>query len=110
MEADLHQVVNWADTQDRRWSFTASNAGSAHFDDYADLVQIDELDWDAIRATDWQGRTYGKQAEFLVERSFPWDLVERIGVRSREISAKTLGVVQESMHRPSVEIKPDWYY
>ena len=110
LEADLRQVVNWADTHDKRWSFTTSNAASAHFDDYADLAQLDKLEWDAIQATDWQGRTHGKQAEFLVERSFPWDLVERIGVLSREISAKTLGVVQESMHRPSVEIKPDWYY
>ena len=110
LEADLHQVVNWADTYDRRWSFATSNAGSAHFDDYADLAQIDELDWGAIRATDWRNQRYGKQAEFLLERSFPWDLVERIGVRSREISAKTLRVVQGSMHRPSVEIKPDWYY
>lgn len=110
LEADLHQVVNWADAHSRRWSFTTSNAGSAHFADYADLAQIDKLNWDAIRATDWRDRRDGKQAEFLLERSFPWDLVERIGVLSREIGAKTLRVVQESMHRPPVEIKPDWYY
>lgn len=31
LEADLHQVVAWADARKRRWAFTSSNAGSNYF-------------------------------------------------------------------------------
>ena len=110
LEADLHRVVNWADAHDRRWAFTTSNAGSRYFADYSDLGQLDKLDWDAIQATEWRDRQNGKQAEFLMERSFPWELIERIGVLSSGIRVRALKTVQESTYRPPVEIKRDWYY
>jgi len=47
------------------------------------LSQLDEIDWDAVQARQWQNRKERKQAEFLLEHSFPFQLVERIGVRSR---------------------------
>ena len=110
LEADLHQVVRWADAHERRWAFTTSNAGSRYFADCSDLRQLDKLNWDAIAARDWRGRQNGKQAEFLVERSLPWELIDRIGVLSARIRARALQAVQESAHRPPVEIKRDWYY
>ena len=56
----------------RRWAFTSSNAGSNYFEDYAALARLDKIDWDAVQAMDWAQRKDGKQAEFLLESSFPW--------------------------------------
>ena len=93
-----------------RWAFTSSNAGAYYFDDFSDLSDLNSLDWDAIQATNWRDCQEPKQAEFLVEGSFPWDLVSRIGVRSRRIGDRVLSTIQTHKHRPSVVIKPGWYY
>ena len=44
LEADLHETVEWADQEERRWAFTLSNAGSGYFIDRCDLAQLDEID------------------------------------------------------------------
>ena len=111
LEADLRRTVRWANDNHRRWVFTSSNAGSYYFEDYSDLSQLNMLDWEAIQAAEWSGSRKGpKQAEFLVECSFPWNLISCIGVHSRGIRDRVLRMVQASSHRPTVEIKPDWYY
>ena len=110
LEADLRQTVTWANRQKRCWAFTTSNAGSLFFDDYADLADMDKVDWNAVHARDWKAGKEGKQAEFLVEDSFPWEMVARVGVNSKEIYAKVQRVLHGARHRPTVEVLPDWYY
>lgn len=110
LEGDLHDTVDWAEQQERQWAFTLSNAGSNYFEDRCDLVQLAEIDWDAVRARNWQGRTDGKQAEFLVEKSFPWALIQRVGVRSTHVREQARNAMRASEHKPTVEIKPEWYY
>ena len=110
LEADLRESVARADGNGRRWAFTLSNAGSGYFQDRADLSQLDELDWDAITAQDWQGHKDEKQAEFLVERSFPWTLVGRIGVLSKNTQAQVRTALRNANHRPNLEVKREWYY
>ena len=51
-----------------------------------------------------------KQAEFLVEGFFPWELVERIGVIDRKIAENVAGVLGEAAHRPEVLVAGNWYY
>lgn len=110
LEADLLATVAWADVERRRWAFSLSNAGSSFFEDRAELRQLGEVDWDAVQARDWKACKEGKQAEFLVERSFPWHLVERIGVASH----RTLQAAQQALRgggrSPVVEIRSEWYY
>jgi hypothetical protein len=110
LEADLHAVVAWANQKPRRWAFTLSNAGSYYFEDRCDLAQIDEIDWDAVQARNWKGCKESKQAEFLLERSFPWHLVERIGVYSMNQYRLVVNALPADGHRPAVEIRTDWYY
>ena len=111
LEADLHQTVAWARPKNRRWAFTTSNAGSSYFDDYSDLSQLHRIDWDAVRATQWAGeRKHYKQAEFLIEHSFPWKLISRIGTKSLETYRQAAKLLRSSADRPAVEIKPRWYY
>ena len=110
LEADLRRTVAWADANDRRWAFTSSNAGASYFEDYDDLEQLKRLAWEAIQASDWRECREGKQAEFLVEGAFPWEMVSRVGVHSSIIAHRVLQAIQGSNHRPPVEIKPGWYY
>lgn len=110
LEAELTDTVAWADGNELRWAFTLSNAGAFYFEDRADMAQLNEIDWDAVQARDWRGKKEGKQAEFLVEQSFPWGLVSRIGVRSQQIYGQVRAALQTAAHKPHVEIKPDWYY
>lgn len=70
LEADLHEVVRWAESENRRWAFTSSNAASWYSFDHCSLDQLDQIDWQAVKAHNWTDRSEGKQAEFLVERSF----------------------------------------
>lgn len=85
LEADLHATVQWANAQARRWAFTLSDAGSNYFEDRADLARLHEINWDAVAAQSWSSCKEPKQAEFLLEQSFPWHLIEQIGVQSRQI-------------------------
>lgn len=110
LEADLRQTVAWADGNTRRWAFTLSNAGASYFEDRCDLAQLGEIEWEAVEARDWRNCKEGKQAEFLVESSFPWDLVCRIGVRSQQSYGRVSAALQNAGHKPRVEIKQDWYY
>ena len=110
LEADMHKVVAWAEQFDRRWAFTTSNAGSRFFEDFSDLTLLSKLDWNAIQARYWSESRDRKQAEFLIEGSFPWELVSRIGVLTQHVRKQVHSAVEGSAHRPRVDITPHWYY
>jgi hypothetical protein len=109
-EADLRTVVAWANQQGRRWAFTLSNAGSYFFEDRCDLEQLDQIDWAAVHATDWRRCKEGKQAEFLLEHSFPWHLIRRIGVINNTIAQQAANIIRDLPRRPVIEIQRGWYY
>lgn len=108
--ADLERTVKWADSVGLRWVFTNSNAGSYYFEDYADLQDLNKLDWNAIHATHWSGYQDKKQAEFLIENRFAWELIEEIGVYSPAWADKANVILERSGHIPLVNIKREWYY
>ncbi len=114
--ADMHSASDWADVNNLRWAFTLSNAGSSYFEDRSDLSQLSEVDWDAVKARKWSGNGVsrqikeGKQAEFLVERCFPWELVREIGVSSAAMGNEITRMIAGQAHRPTVKVLPQWYY
>lgn len=110
LEADLHEAVAWAEKHGQRWAFTLSNAGAYYFKDRCDLSQLGEIDWNAVQARQWQGQSEGKQAEFLMERSFPWSLVRRIGVLDPGVYNMTQTALRATEHLPEVSVEPRWYY
>jgi hypothetical protein len=110
LEMDLASTVAWANAAGLRWAFTLSNAGSYFFEDRCDLSHLGEVDWHAVQTRDWRACKDGKQAEFLVESHFPWDLVERIGVRSERQYREVVNTLPANGRRPKVEILRDWYY
>jgi hypothetical protein len=80
LQANLNTVVQWAQQNSKRWAFTDSNAGSFYFIDYCSASDLSKIDWNAVNAQSWSQCKEKKQAEFLVEEQFPWQLVEAIGV------------------------------
>ena len=112
LEFDLHAVVRWADANNRRWEFTLSNAGAFYCEDRCNLSNLDEINWKAMRTNNWHDRTLkqDKQAEFLIESSCPWSLVERIGIANQVTRTQAGNALSASSHNPGLEIKPEWYY
>lgn len=110
LEADFARAVDWARTKEQRWAFTDSNAGAYFFNDWSDPERLDRLDWSAIEASDWHACKDGKQAEFLIEGHFPWELVERVGVIDRTAEERVLACIASARHKPAVEIRREWYY
>lgn len=112
LEADLQAVAQWAAANGRRWAFSLSNAGAAYTQFRTGIERLGEINWDAVAALDFRPADVkeGKQAEFLVEQAFPWQLVERIGVYSEANVGRVSAAMQGAAHRPRIEIRREWYY
>jgi len=108
--ADLQETVDWAENNNVRWAFTNSNAGSSYFDDFSDLRNLIKLDWDAIQARQWSGRRDKKQAEFLIEKVMPWELIEEIGVYSYDWVDEVDKKLKKLHYKPVVRAHREWYY
>ena len=65
---------------------------------------------DLLERDDWRAHKEGKQAEFLLEHRFPWHLIERIGVHSAAVYGQVVNALPAHGHRPTVEVRADWYY
>jgi hypothetical protein len=116
LESDLRAAIAWAEREGHRWAFSLSNAGAYYFEDRCDLDHLEEINWDAVAANRWSGSGIsrqvkeGKQAEFLCEMCFPWQLVERIGVQSNGVIRQVADAMREATHRPIIDVRADWYY
>jgi len=116
LESDLYTAVETARREGRRWAFTLSNAGAYYFEDRCDLDDLDEISWEAVAANRWSGVGIsrqvkeGKQAEFLYERCFPWQLIDRIGAQSQGVAQQVANAMREAKHKPIIEVRTDWYY
>lgn len=108
LEADLRQSVAWAEDQGLRWAFTLSNAGSRYCQDRSDLAELGQIDWSAVAARHWQTCMESKQAEFLIERRFPWKLITRIGVCTRQTGLQVAHLLDSAF--PPVRVMRAWYY
>ena len=108
--ADFHKTVEWANDNNLRWAFTTSNAGAYYFDDYSDLSDLTKIDWQAIQTENWREVREKKQAEFLIERSFPWELVEEVGVYSYIQQHEVQNIIGSQTNNLKISIEREWYY
>ena len=114
--ADLRESIAWAEAEARRWAFTLSNAGAYDFEDRADMDQLAEVNWDAVEANRWSGANVdpsikrGKQAEFLVEHSFPWHLIKGIATKNDRVAKIAAQGVAGDGHQMTIKPLPTWYY
>jgi hypothetical protein len=112
LEADLNKVIAAADAKDRPWAFTTSNAGARYTEFYSDTDNLSEINWEAVRQNTWWPSEIkeAKQAEFLIYKSFPWKLVDKIVVYSESTASAVARALVGAEHRPPVEINRQWYY
>jgi hypothetical protein len=112
LRADLNAVIEWAEDEEVRWACSDRNAGAYVASFYKRRQDLIKVNWPAVAATDFRGTLVkeGKQAEFLLYESFPWHLIEAIGVRNEAIRAKVQAALRGAAHRPPVTVETNWYY
>ena len=101
-----------------RLVFTDGHGLPAWTEFFDDLVHLDRVDWEMVTQWYWadtdedMDRQRRKQAEFLVHRFLPWELVSGIGVRSEAMKQKVEVVLagHPEALRKMVVMKPAWYY
>lgn len=96
--------------QHRPWAISDGNAGAFHASFSSDLAALTELDWPAIRATQWQGRTHQKSAEFLLADFFDWPAFHAVGCHNEEMAQQVQNMLAIHAHRPVVSVESNWYY
>jgi hypothetical protein len=108
----LHLVSTVADglAVGKPWAISSGNAGARHTTFEAKIEALEALDWDAIRATQWQGKQHQKMAEFLVQDFFPWTAIKQIGCFNSAVAKRVTEMLKEAKHRPPVEVRSAWYY
>lgn len=112
LEADLHDVVAWADERDRRWAFSLSNAGAYYAECRCNVAELNQINWPAVANPDFRSQevSEAKQAELLMHEEFPWSLISRIGVINADMKPKAEAALAAADHKPAVEIQRSWYY
>ena len=112
LQADLYKTVEWADDNRRRWAISDRNAGIYVAGFFNSLDGLGKVDWHAVAATDFRDPVVkeGKQAEFLMHESFPWELIEHIGTMDPGMKAQTEQAIRSAVHKPLVNVRRGWYY
>ncbi len=112
LEFDLNRVMQWANANERRWAIALSNAGAAYTEFRDSLAGLAEINWEAVSNTDFRPSKIkeGKQAEFLVFQSVPWNLVDRVGVYDGNVQRRVQNMIKGYGHQPTTEVQPSWYY
>lgn len=112
LRADLNAVIAWAEDKKRRWSCSDRNAGAYVASFYKRRQDLNKINWPAVANTIFKDPVVkeGKQAEFLLHESFPWELIEAIGVRNEAIRTKVQAAMRGAAHQPPVTVETSWYY
>jgi hypothetical protein len=85
---------------------------------FDDLSQLDKVDWNMVYQQYWadnindMDRQRRKQAELLVHRFCPWDLIAEIGVINANVQSSVQQILSQfppQLHRP-ITVRPNWYY
>lgn len=112
LQADLNQVVHWADQNEARWAFSDRNAGANIAQFFKNLDDLSKVNWGAVEERNFRDIEIkeGKQAEFLIHRSFPWQLIEKIGVLNEAVANEAISALSGAAHSPPVVVERSWYY
>ena len=116
----LHLIVSIEAIEQAGLSFvfTDGHAPMAISKYYSELQNLDEIDWQVMRARYWadtledMDRKRRRQAEFLVHRFVPWHFIAQIGVRLHT-TERQVGTIIEQIgdpYKPSIIVRSDWYY
>lgn len=83
---------------------------------FDDIDDLDKVDWEMAYATYWadtledMDRQRRKQAEFLVHRFCPWEVVRKIGVLNDAVKERVELILEQEDISTPVEVCPQLYY
>lgn len=83
---------------------------------FDDLRDLDKVDWETVYADFWadtvedMDRQRRKQAEFLVHRFCPWEVIQRIGVLNDAVKSRVERILDRHHLSTPVEVRRQWYY
>jgi hypothetical protein len=108
----MKRAIKWAEQNQIKWAFSDRNAGTYFASFYNDIKDIIEVNWDAVKATNFKDFLVkeGKQAEFLIHDICAWQLIEKIGVLNQKMLDKVNSLLENSKYKPVVAIEKSWYY
>lgn len=112
LEASLATVIKWCEENSFRWAIALGNAAKETTEFRSFKESFAEINWNAVKATDFRSPEIkeSKQAEFLVEDSLPWELIETIGVYGSEQFKEVSNLIASSEHKPNLLEKRNWYF
>ena len=85
---------------------------------YAEVKALDHIAWEVMAGTYWNdtadfpNRKQLRQAEFLVHKTFPWEAIEFLAVRSTAVKAQVKRIFDTAPQRFAKPIRliRDWYF
>lgn len=98
------------------FTFTNGHAEMAVSRFYEATEDLNKVDWAVMRSLRWNdtaadgNRKWRRQAEFLVHNSFPFTLVQEIGVISETVAGEVRRILESAGCETSVVVRPAWYY
>ena len=96
----------------RPWAFTDRHADLGYANQYDSLDDLDKIDWDVMPERYWSEseKKEKRQAEFLVHDYCPWESIQKIVVINQEFKEKVESALIGGSHKPTVQIRRNWYY
>lgn len=106
--------------QDAGLQFVFSDGHATKFPSkfYEELADLNEIDWEVMGMRYWVNteedpdKTRRRQAEFLVYKSFPWDVVESLAVKTPDMKRRLEKYLTEEwsdLVKP-VRLERAWYF
>ncbi len=98
------------------FAFTDRHAVVSYAKFYNKLDELKNLDWETIKLRYWAdtpddpARKEKKQAEFLIHKKLPWELIHGIAVINRDVSSHVENILNAQKHKPVIKVKQEWYY
>ncbi len=108
--AKIADVINWATQHKVPWAFSTCNARCEVADFYNHVVDLNRINWDAVKARDWRFCRQEKQAEFLVHQRFPLALLHGAATMNDDTKEQVEQIFSRLDCPPTVKVKRKWYY
>ena len=105
-----------AERANLKFVFTDGHPIMALTNFYTSTRDLNKVDWSVMKSRMWNDtvgqpdRKRQRQAEFLVEDSFPWQLITNIVVYSKKIESSVKSLLAEQEHKPRISIDRPLYF
>lgn len=114
----LVSTVEKVDVNSLKYAFTDGHPIMAISEFYNDLKNIGYVNFELMNEQWWNDtdekpdRKRQRQAEFLVYKFFPWQLIAGIAVKTSTLLAEVNKIIEEAnpQYKPKIAIKQNWYY